>query len=695
MSRVDNLSNAMKQTANIRNIAICAHIDHGKTTFCDGLLAGAGMMSEELAGNSRQLDYRKDEIERGITIDAAATSMLFKLPESAGENKEYLVNLIDTPGHVDFGGDVTRAMRAVDGCIVLVDAVEGIMPQTETVLHQALSAYVKPILFINKVDRLIRELKLTPEQMQLRFSTIIESVNKFIETYAPQDSNNFGKMWQVSILNGSVLFGSAVHNWALSLSVIKDKSVTLNQIIEIYSKGEEDLKKLRRIIPLYECVIEAVVLQLPSPVKSAAYRISPFWHGDVDSITGKSLTSCVSIGGPTLFVATKVEVEKSGAEITTGRIYCGTLTQGMELFGLHDKSVHKISQIYIRNGSKKEQVENVSAGNIVSISGLSVRAGETLASSETETAFDEIAHLFEPVITKAIEAVRPADLQQLEIVLSQMQKEDPGLVVDVNKETGEYLISGYGELHLEIIENRIRDVKGIPVNTSAPVISYREEPSQTGIGKQESSLDSSAVQISAQPLTAHEKEVVIAHGNGKILKNEIADGVFVFRGNVLCARDNVTQTTIDSFCDIMRRGPLASEQCQSLKITIDKFHGENPGVLYPLFKESLRQAIRNANPILFEPMQDIQIDGPVVCIGDISNLVASRKGTITDMQQGSDRASVFATMPVAQTIGFSGELRSVTNGRGVLSIRRLFFEKVAEKEQIKVVRILREKKGLY
>ncbi|MFC1742091.1 GTP-binding protein, partial [Nanoarchaeota archaeon] len=172
---VERVMEAMKYPTKIRNIAICAHIDHGKTTFSDNLLAGAGMMSEELAGKALQLDFHADEQERGITIDSAAVSMVHEFKDG-----EFLINLIDTPGHVDFGGDVTRAMRAVDGAIVLACASEGVMPQTETVLRQALRERVKPILFINKVDRLIKELQLTPEMMQERFIKIINHVNKLI-----------------------------------------------------------------------------------------------------------------------------------------------------------------------------------------------------------------------------------------------------------------------------------------------------------------------------------------------------------------------------------------------------------------------------------------------------------------------------------------------------------------------------------
>ena len=173
------ITELMKKQDHIRNIAIAAHIDHGKTTFSDNLLAGAGMLSEETAGKQRALDFHEDEAARGITIDSASVSMIHKV-----NGEEYLINLIDTPGHVDFGGDVTRAMRAVDGCIILSCAVEGVMPQTETVVRQALKELVKPVLFINKVDRLIKEVKLTPEAMQQKFIYNINNLTKFLTEHS-------------------------------------------------------------------------------------------------------------------------------------------------------------------------------------------------------------------------------------------------------------------------------------------------------------------------------------------------------------------------------------------------------------------------------------------------------------------------------------------------------------------------------
>src|SRR3989344_5576618 len=219
------------------------------------------------------------------------------------ENKEFLINLIDTPGHVDFGGDVTRAMRAVDGTIILIDAVEGIMPQTETVVRQALKERVKPVLFINKVDRLIKELQLTPEQMQDRFVKAIAEVNRLIDNIAPKELK--GK-WHVNVQEGSVCFGSAFHNWALSIPFMKRKNITFKDVIEAYKSGEQDgYKILKEKAPIHEIVLNMVIDHLPAPVDAQKYRVPKIWHGDVESEDGKSLINC-DPNGQVFFVVTKI-----------------------------------------------------------------------------------------------------------------------------------------------------------------------------------------------------------------------------------------------------------------------------------------------------------------------------------------------------------------------------------------------------
>src|SRR3989338_4022404 len=269
----------MANREHIRNICTSAHIDHGKTTFSDNLLAGAGMMSETLAGKACVIDFHEDEQQRGITIDAANVSMVHEYNE-----QEYLINLIDTPGHVDFGGDVTRAMRE----------------------------RVKPCLFINKVDRLIKELQLTPEKMQERLMKIITHVNQLIMNIAEEE---YGQRWQLNVEKGSVAFGSAYANWAVSVPYMKKTGITFKDIIDSYQSGNEsDIKALAKKAPLHKVILEMSINHHPNPIESQRYRIPKIWKGDLESKEGKSLLAC-DPEGPLAFVITKIVIDPHAGEV--------------------------------------------------------------------------------------------------------------------------------------------------------------------------------------------------------------------------------------------------------------------------------------------------------------------------------------------------------------------------------------------
>jgi elongation factor 2 len=376
------------------------------------------MMAEKNAGD---LDdgmvtwQHSDEQERLLTVDAANVSMVHSF-----QDKEYLINLIDTPGHVDFGGNVTRAMRAIDGTIVLVCASEGIMPQTETVLKQALRERVRPVLFINKVDRLIKELKLTPEAMQQRFLKIYKEFNNLIHNIADIE---YKDKWLVDINEGSVAFGSARDNWALSIPFMKKKGISFKDILKLYEMSEEERKVwVWKNAPLYEVILDMVVKHLPDPLEAQQYRIPKIWHGDLESEFGKDLLSCNPAGKPA-FVITRVVIEpKSGKEISAGRLFSGKLVAGQEVYLNLAKKRERIQQVLIYNGIKPEQLEDgVTCGNVVAISGVTGEAGETVT-LEPETPFEELRHIFEPVITKSIEVKKPADLPKLIEVLRKVAK---------------------------------------------------------------------------------------------------------------------------------------------------------------------------------------------------------------------------------------------------------------------------------
>ena len=720
---VEKVTRLMKSPNQIRNIGVCAHIDHGKTTFSDNLLSGAGMMSEALAGKARQLDFHEDEAERGITIDSAAVSMVHN-----HDDKEFLINLIDTPGHVDFGGDVTRAMRAVDGAIVLICASEGAMPQTETVLRQALKERVRPVLFINKTDRLIKELKLTPQQMQERFVRQIADVNRIIRNVAPE---GYKEKWQVSVEKGTVAFGSAFHNWAVSLPFMQKKGVTFQEVIDAYQGNDEEIKEKTKALaqkaPLHEVVLGMVIEHHPNPVQSQAYRIPKLWQGDLETTEGKNLITC-NPNGRTFFCIVKIVVDPQAGEIATGRLFSGTMRKGDEVWLNIANCPGRIQQVYIYNGAKKEIVDNVPAGNIIGIGGMKAGIpGETVTTGGKADPFEKISHLFDPVVTKAIEAKRPGDLPKLIEVLRQVQKEDPTIVIEINEETGEHLMHGMGELHLEVIENRIIKEKGVEVKTSPPIVVYREavtkkSPEVEGKTPNKHNKLYFVVEPLEEQITQGIKENKLPHGRFKkkdetvisFLRDECGwetkvagqvraecnGNLFLDQTRGIVQINEIMELVLDMFEDVMKAGSLAKEPCLNMKVSLmdcklheDAIH-RGPAQMYPAVREGIRGAIMQAGPVLYEPLQVMRIEAPNDNVGEISKLVSSKRGQLLDMQQEGDLTVVQAKLPVGELFGWSNDLRSATGGRGSSSLIDQSFERLPGELQDKIKNQIVQRKGL-
>ncbi|MBT4346151.1 MAG: elongation factor EF-2, partial [Euryarchaeota archaeon] len=472
----DNIKRAvdiMHDREHIRNLAIAAHIDHGKTTLSDNLIAGAGMMSEELAGKSRVLDFDEQESARGITINAASASMVHDI-----EGQDYLINLIDTPGHVDFGGDVTRAMRAVDGCIILACAVEGTMPQTETVVRQALKEKVRPVLFINKVDRLINELQIDGQEMMSRFEKIIMKVNKLISNFAPEELR---REWQVSVADGTVAFGSAYYNWGMSVPYMQKSGLNFKDIFEHCHNDEQ--KELSKKAPIHEVLLNMAVEKLPGPLESQKYRIPNIWQGDLESEVGVSMLECNS-KGPLSLMITKIWMDPHAGEVAVGRVYSGTIKHGESVWAIGAAKSERVQQVSMMVGGDRIQVGEVAAGNIAALTGIrSAAAGVTISHFEDATPFEAIRHYSEPVVTVAVEPRSMKDLPKFIDALRGLAKADASLQVSTNQETGEALLAGMGELHLEITVYRMQEEQGIKVKVSEPIVVYRESIESTNSGR--------------------------------------------------------------------------------------------------------------------------------------------------------------------------------------------------------------------
>ncbi|MCC7551236.1 MAG: elongation factor EF-2 [Methanobacterium sp.] len=711
---INKIKELMYEPEYIRNIGIVAHIDHGKTTLSDNLLAGAGMISSELAGDQLYLDFDEQEQARGITIDAANVSMVHKYKED-----DYLINLIDTPGHVDFGGDVTRAMRAVDGAVVVVCAVEGIMPQTETVLRQALKENVRPVLFINKVDRLINELKLDPEELQARFIKVIANANKLIKNMAPKGKE---KEWMVKVEDGSVAFGSAYHNWAINIDIMQQTGINFKDILDYCN--DEKQKELAQKVPLSEVLLGMVVEHLPSPDIAQEYRVPSIWSGDIESEEGQGMIN-TDPDGPLAVMVTDVSIDKHAGEIATGRVYGGTLEKGTEIFmvGSHGKA--RLQQVGVYFGPERVNTDKVPAGNIVAITGArNAVAGETICDVDRKIdAFEGLEHISEPVVTVAVEAKNTKDLPKLIEVLRQVGKEDPTVKMQINEETGEHLVAGMGELHLEIIAYRINE-KGVEIETSEPIVVYRETIAGTaGPVEGKSPNKHNRFYIEIEPLDETVYQAIV-DGNikeGRVKGKELIPkfqeyglpkeearkvwdvydkSIFINMTRGIQYLDEIKELLLEGFESAMDDGPIAKERVMGIKIKLmdAKIHEDavhrGPAQVLPAIRKAVYGAIMMAEPALLEPIQKVFINTPQDYMGSATREIQNRRGQIMDMGQEGDMSTVESKVPVAEMFGFAGDIRSATEGRCLWSTENAGFERLPRELQNTIIRQIRQRKGL-
>ena len=721
-SRIEKMRRLSQKQSNIRNIATSAHIHHGKTAFTDNLLAAAGYMNVQSAGDLEKgmsTWQHADEQERLMTVDAANVSMVHKYKDD-----EYLINLIDTPGHIDFGGNVTRAMRAIDGTVVLICASEGIMPQTETVIKQALRERVKPVLFINKVDRLINEMQYTPEKIQERIAKLIVEFNRLIEQIAETE---FKEKWKVNALDGSVAFGSARDNWALSIPFMQKQNVSFKDILKFYEIQDE--KERQKAIwtkaPLFEVILDMAIKHLPNPADAQKYRIPKIWHGDLESQMGKDLITC-NPKGKLSFVITRILMDlRSGREISAGRLYSGTIKDGMMVYLNNAKQTQRVAQVFMYQGVKNEIMAEVPAGNVLAIAGISGYAGETITEAP-EQPFEELKHIFEPVITKAIEPAKPQDLSKLVEVLRKVAKEDPSVKIEINQETGENLMSGMGELHLEIIENRIITEKGMQIKTSPPMVVFREtinrktqaaegkspnkhnrvycyiKPLEPGVREMIKSGEISEGRIKKKDLAIRDKLVSQGWDNDSALsvKDIYKENIFLDFTRGVVQLSEAIELILDGFEQVMDAGPLAREPCVGMKIVLSdiKLHEDaihrGPAQMYPAVRESIKLAIMDGNPGILEPVQTHVIEAPVEFTGEVTKLIMNKRGQILDLNQEGHLVIVKAKIPVQEMLGWSSDLRSATGGRGQSSLADQAFQKLPSELQEKVIRQICQRKGL-
>ena len=715
MARKENIAaeaqKLMGNRANIRNMGIVAHVDHGKTTLSDSLVALAGLISQELAGEQRILDYDEQEQARGITIKAANISIPY-----AYEGQSYLINLIDTPGHVDFGGHVTRAMRAVDGAVVVIDCVEGIMPQTETVLRQALKEKVKPVLFINKIDRLINEHKLDQLQMQQRFLKIITGVNKLITTFGPDE---FKIPWQIDVNKGNVAFGTAFSKWAISGKQMKKSGLTFKDIYQACVDGKH--ADLQKKIPLGPVMMDMIINHLPNPLTAQKYRVPVIWHGDLESDLGKSMLN-VDPAGKAIFMVTAIQNDPHAGEVAVGRLYSGTLKKGSDLYLASQFKKEKLQSVAVYMGPDRVTIDEVPAGNIVALVGLKeVYSGETV-SEEPITPFEQIKHHSVPVVTKSIEAKNPRDLVKLVEAMKKLAKEDPTMKLEINQETGEHLISGMGELHLEIIEYKLKNEQGVDIVTSPPIVVYHESvfgESPELEGKSPNKHNKFKILVSpVEPsvIAAINDGTIDEHKKGKELiellikaglpRDEAKSVMTIHNGNFFLDMTKGVQYLVDikealitAFEEAVEQGPLAKEKCIGVKVIltdatihVDPAH-RGPAQLFPAIKRPIYAGMLMAKCALLEPKQKLVVNSPADYLGNITMKVQGRRGQIENIEQEGEVVNVTAKVPVAEMFGFANEIRGATQGRAAWYYEYAGYERLNPDLQARIQAQIRKRKG--
>lgn len=710
---VEEVQKLMGNVENIRNVAIIAHVDHGKTTLTDSLVARAGLISKELAGSQRVMDFDAQEAARGITIKSANISLGFNY-----EGKDYLVNLIDTPGHVDFGFHVVRAMRAVDGVCLVVDSVEGVMPQTETNLRQALKERARPVLFINKIDRLINELKLDAAGMQARFIKIINQVNKIIETNAPADKRD---EWMIAVAKGNVAFGTAYNKWAVSFSSMKKFNIAFK---DIYDKcvAEQHAWLVERS-PLDEVILEMIIKNLPSPNMAQPYRTPVLWkNGDLTSETGKSMLAC-DPKAKAVGVCFGVAYDEHAGEVAVVRLFSGTVEKGVQIYISSKKTYAKVQQVGIYMGPDRVAAEKIIAGNIGAIVGLKdVYVGETVSFEPIEP-FEQIKHYSEPVITKSLEVKEQKDLPKLIDALRAISKEDPTIKITLNKDTGEHLVSGNGELHLEIIEYKIKVERGIPIETSPPIVVYRETiTGSAGPVEGKSPNKHNRLKVEVEPLSP---EILKAIEDGTIpegkpkgrevweklvelgMDRDEARSIYdIYGGNMFINGtkgiqylNEIEELMVQGFEEAMNQGPMAKEKVVGVKVKLvdATLHEDNvhrgPAQMIPTIKRPIYAAILMASPSLLEPKQKILINTLQDYSGNVINMTNGRRGTLLDMAQEGENATITTIMPVAELFGFANELRGATQGRAIWYQEYAGYHTMQRDLVAKTIKGIRERKG--
>ncbi|MHA1772100.1 MAG: GTP-binding protein [Candidatus Thorarchaeota archaeon] len=664
----ERVAGLIDEAERIRNCTIIAHIDHGKTTLADSLIAASGLLSMEVAASARLLDYDLIEQERGITIKASNITLLHKW-----QGKDIVVHLIDTPGHIDFSSHVTRGLRLTDGALIVVDVIEGIMVQTETVTRQAMQELVRPTLFVNKVDRLITERRLGPKKVADEITKLVREFNTMLGKYLDDDRL---EEWEVSFKKGSLVVGSALDKWGIGVETLKTLAngserpsdlaqafmSILEDCVKTYAEAQKELLPER--YPLAPVVLDALVSTTPNPIQAQGYRVPVFWRGYENTEFFRTLATCDKRGPCTIIIA-DVKPDRHAGTVATGRVLSGRLERARPLRNLRSENVSKTLQIGIMMSRSRVALPVVPCGNIAFLTGLrDVAVGDTLVDAESTEGWPmtDLQYPTEPVVTYTIEPKRLSELSTIKEPIMQFATTDPALEFTVNPETGEMLLSGAGELHVEIaIEKLAR--QGIEVRLGEPMVLFKEQMTHDGETTRGGADDTSRFTVRAE-LTSDNKVPT----EDSLISDASAGNYLIDDSNTISPHIDEFEWVREAFTTLMRTGPVAGERMRRVTLRILKthFYSEHTetswrDVTQPLL-QAARESILSGDPVLMEPWMHLEITAPEEHVGVISSILARRKGRVLQIDSERSLYRVQAEIPVRESFGLAGELRTATSG---------------------------------
>jgi elongation factor 2 len=783
---VNEIRALMDKKKNIRNMSVIAHVDHGKSTLTDSLVCKAGIIAGAKAGEARFTDTRKDEQERCITIKSTAISLYYEMSETdygfikqeKEEDRHFLINLIDSPGHVDFSSEVTAALRVTDGALVVVDCVSGVCVQTETVLRQAIAERIKPILFMNKMDRALLELQLQPEDLYQTFQRIVESVNVIIATYNDED----GPMGNIMVdpTKGTVGFGAGLHGWAFTLKEFaefysskfkievpklmqrfwgdnfyspKEKKwakehrdgyvrgfvqFVLEPIFKVFSaimnfRKEEYMKLIEKLeiklapedkekiepggkplmkavmkswLPAGDCLLCMIGIHLPSPVTAQKYRTEQLYEGPHDDEAFIGMKNCDSNACVMMYISKMVPTSDKGRFYAFGRVFSGTIATGQKcrLMGPHyvpgkkeDLCIKSIQRTILMMGRYTEQIDDVPCGNICGLVGVDqflVKTG-TISTFENAHNLKVMKFSVSPVVRVAVEAKNPSDLPKLVEGLKRLAKSDP-MVQCIIEESGEHIVAGAGELHLEIcLKDLEEDHACIPIKISDPVVSYREtvveESNQVCLSKSPNKHNRLYMKAAPMPEGLAEdidKNEITPRMEFKIRARFLADKydydvtearkIWAFgpegTGANLCIDvtkgvqylNEIKDSVVAGFQWATKEGPLSDEHVRGVRFNLhdvtlhaDAIH-RGGGQVIPTARRVMYACMLTAAPRYLEPVFLVEIQCPETALGGIYSVMNKRRGVVVEESQvaGTPMFVVKAYLPVNESFGFTADLRS-------------------------------------